>query len=676
MQLSSANVKQKIKNLHLYQIYRAYANILSTLKKRGVNRKTLCREAIQYKICLTARSKTTQLEHIFQATRIQIIRGDLFQSWIDEKVYVCNTNRKIENMSPNYRPILEHSIQELLESNLGDNSVLSQNRNLLLFIQSYIDRAIAEMQRTMTIDGPDKNLQETILHFKRMKTDRAKTLQEALQRILFWSSLFWQTGHKLIGLGRIDKLLDPYMDQPNDEKAKTIIKAFLCKLHAHYAFKSNELLGDTGQILILGGREETGGYFCNRYTYLFIDAIRELEKPDPKTLLRVSSEMPRTLMETALHSIATGVGGPLLSNDDVVIPALISFGYKPEDAHNYIVSACWEPLSYGNSLEQNNLACVNYAKVFASVLKDDAALHARNLSELITLYGRHMTENMEQIKNALSGIKWERDPLFTLFTVGCAASGQDLSDGGSVYKNYGILSVGLANTVDSLLKLDDLVFKTGTVSMKELINNWKSDFSDSAKLFEQLKIKTLCFGMDDERVISIAKQLSNFVSEALSDYSNPLGGKVKYGLSSPSYVSDGQQTEATLDSRRSGEALSVHISASAAIAYTELFSFASRLDYQGNRSNGNVIDYIVPPNLIYDNFDKFVDFLLFSIKRGFFQMQMNVVSSAMLIAARKAPEQYPNLIVRVWGFSSYFTDLPDEYKDVLIRRALESEHVV
>ena len=64
---------------------------------------------------------------------------------------------------------------------------------------------------------------------------------------------------------------------------------------------------------------------------------------------------------------------------------------------------------------------------------------------------------------------------------------------------------------------------------------------------------------------------------------------------------------------------------------------------------------------------------MLSIKVGFFEMQMNVVSSKTLIEARKNPDKFPNLIVRVWGFSAYFKDLPDEYKDYLIERALKSE---
>lgn len=44
-----------------------------------------------------------------------------------------------------------------------------------------------------------------------------------------------------------------------------------------------------------------------------------------------------------------------------------------------------------------------------------------------------------------------------------------------------------------------------------------------------------------------------------------------------------------------------------------------------------------------------------------------------LIDAQNNPDEYPNLIVRVWGFSTYFKDLPKDYQDVLIKMALENE---
>lgn len=63
------------------------------------------------------------------------------------------------------------------------------------------------------------------------------------------------------------------------------------------------------------------------------------------------------------------------------------------------------------------------------------------------------------------------------------------------------------------------------------------------------------------------------------------------------------------------------------------------------------------------------------LKEGIYQIQLNVVDSKTLIEAKKNPGLFPNLIVRVWGFSAYFNDLPEEYKNILIKRAKESEEI-
>lgn len=56
---------------------------------------------------------------------------------------------------------------------------------------------------------------------------------------------------------------------------------------------------------------------------------------------------------------------------------------------------------------------------------------------------------------------------------------------------------------------------------------------------------------------------------------------------------------------------------------------------------------------------------------GVYELQLNVLDAKTLRDAKDHPEKYPHLVVRVWGFSAYFNDLPEEYKDNLIKRAEE-----
>ena len=167
--------------------------------------------------------------------------------------------------------------------------------------------------------------------------------------------------------------------------------------------------------------------------------------------------------------------------------------------------------------------------------------------------------------------------------------------------------------------------------------------------------------------------ICQFVSEEMKKHCTKFEETFKFSLSSPNYIVDAKNTESTLDGRKDGEPFSVHISSSTALVTTELLPFAMQLNYRGNRINGNVVDFFVTLTVLKGNMQKYKVLIQRAFAGGVYQMQLNVVDSATLIAAKNNPELFPDLIVRVWGFSAYFKDLPDEYKDVLIARAMESE---
>lgn len=100
----------------------------------------------------------------------------------------------------------------------------------------------------------------------RVTLEKPHALKSALQSILLWNSLLWQTGHNLVGLGRLDKVLAKY---PIPEDAEELICDFLKTLHCEYTFKSGALRGDTGQIILLGGLDEMVNIFVmNTQSYL------------------------------------------------------------------------------------------------------------------------------------------------------------------------------------------------------------------------------------------------------------------------------------------------------------------------------------------------------------------------------------------------------------------------
>ena len=58
--------------------------------------------------------------------------------------------------------------------------------------------------------------------------------------------------------------------------------------------------------------------------------------------------------------------------------------------------------------------------------------------------------------------------------------------------------------------------------------------------------------------------------------------------------------------------------------------------------------------------------------RGGYHLQFNVVDTDTLVAAKEKPDDYRNLLIRIAGFSAYFTDLSPMMQDEIISRTAHS----
>lgn len=621
--------------------------------------------------------KGRQIRRLFNKVDIKLNKEDRFVYNIDIFKTVHRDNRVIENISIDYKVILDNSLEDFKKKNesVKSGKYKDTQYEVILGIEEYIDRICKKLANSNL-----ENKDNLILYLNNIKDKKAISFEESIQRILFFNQLLWQVGHGLNGLGRLDKILEEsYLyDIKNHnltkEEAKEMIKDMFCILHQKYWYKSNVLMGDTGQIVILGGKKEDGSYFCNELTYLFIEAIMEVQIPDPKVLLRVSKDVPRNLMELSLKCIKTGIGSPLFSNDDVVIPKLIDFGYEKGDAYEYVTAACWEPLIAGKSIDQNNIDSIVYVDPFLKFLENEDLEKLTNYDKLFNKYKKYLKEYIINFTKEVNEIKWEEAPLLSLVMDGCNKNAKDISLGGAKYNHYGLTSVSLSTVVNSLYNLRKIVYEDKKYTLVELNEYRKNNFVGKEDILRELKKQPIRYGVDDKNIIELTNEVTSYVDKVISMQKNRLGGKFKFGYSAPTYIIKSGTIKATFDGRKDGEPFGVHISSDkSSLAYTELIQFASKLDYTNHRFNGNVIDFMITPSFIENHFDKMTDFLILSISLGFFQMQMNVTSSEILIKAKKDPKSYSNLIVRVWGFSAYFNDLPENYKDLLIERALRNE---
>lgn len=660
-------LKKKIKGLPLARNY-FYARTLYSYYKNehpDVSRNDFVYSKLpMIHIIGKRKDKRKQIVELINQVRINPSDNKQFFYSVDPYTRLVLQDQILDNFSIDY----EWVVKGCLKDNDDINSYYSE-------IIDSLSRYVERIQHKPSLREYSKCFEEINTLF----SSPAEHFHEAIQRVLFVNQWLWQSAHKHNGFGHLDWILNDLYEKDlstgviTEEDARQYIKDFFLILHNNCWFKSTMLLGDTGQIVILGGVREDGKYYCNKLSHLFIEVSKELKLPDPKVLLRVSKTMPDDLLRAAVDCIATGIGAPFLSNDDRVIPAMIQYGYEASDAYNYATSACWEPLVIGNSCDQNNITTVNFCAPFIQLIESDEFDSLESMHEIKRKYLDYMERYLNEFLTRFDIKQFEEDPFLSLFSPKILSSGKDIVRGGAKYANLGMTSVGLSTVVNSLLNLEQLVFVQKKYSLKELNEKRKENFANDDELRETLDRGELIFGNDDEKVIQLLNDIMLHISRVFEQHTTKLGGRYKFGLSSPNYVVDGRGMPATFDGRRSGEPFGVHISGKNGLAPTELMSFASQLDYNGNRINGNVVDFIVSPMLFRDNFEKAFILIKSGIDVGFYQLQINVVDSKTLIMAKNNPELFPDLVVRVWGFSAYFNDLPAEYQDNLIKRAIEAE---
>lgn len=517
----------------------------------------------------------------------------------------------------------------------------------------------------------DKRHQQMANLFPGILYRDCETLDEALQKILFYNALFWQAGHFHNGLGRLDMILYPYYKGDVDkgildmERARQMLTDFLHVLGRQTPFKSVALIGDTGQYILLGGVDSHGNTVDNALTHLFLEIFTEIKVPDPKLILRVNTDTPKETWNDALRCVMNGCGSPLFMNETLVMRNMVEFGYDQEDVWNVGTSACWEPLIIGKSSDQNN----PFASVLACAPLNKAILSGNHYPTFESLLEDVKRGLVREARKVIEDKEYDYSPLYSLFMPECIERGKDFSHGGSKYMYQGAQLLGLPNLVNSLLNLKEYVYDKELVSMKDcrdVITHNYEGHEDLRKLFSNGSKNK--FGNSSPEVLALSNEIIHGLSDGIQNVTAN-GHHVKFGLSSPSYIAQSKQFAATLDGRKAGEPFAVHISPiSSDIDVSEVMSFASSIDYPSNCLNGNVVDFILP-SAYQKQAGKFVDMLMDAFAKGVFQLQLNVLDKQTLIDAKVHPEKYPTLVVRVWGFSAYFNDLPEEYKDNLIARA-------
>ena len=507
----------------------------------------------------------------------------------------------------------------------------------------------------------------------------ARTLHEALQSLRILHYAMWCEGEYHCGLGRIDQYLLPYYEADvqagrlTDETALEELEEFFIACNRDSDLYIGVQQGDNGQSVMLGGRTRAaagGGCAFNALSRLCLKACGELKLVDPKINLRVDKQTPIDIYELGTALTKEGLGFPQYANDDVVIPALVKWGYDPDDALDYSVAACWEFLIPGCGMDINNIDAVSFVGSLDAALRQ-VAESARTFEDVVRAFEEEVQRRADALVEKYAHVEILPGPFVSVISTGCIDKARDISRGAK-YNNFGVHGTGIAGAVDSLASVRELVFEGKLVSLPELVGLLDTDYAGRPDVLAAAKAAPK-MGNADPKADEIAKRLIAFWGRAFDGRKNDRGGIYRPGTGSAMYyIWHAREVPASADGRLKGHPLSANYAPSLDVPVKGPVSVVRSFTEPelGPVCNGGPLTIELHDSafLFSDGVAKVAHLVKFFVDRGGHQLQINTINRETLLDAQKHPENHRHLIVRVWGWSGYFVELDACYQDQIIRR--------
>lgn len=566
-----------------------------------------------------------------------------------------------------------------------------------------LSRKALELSKIESDPKRKKSLEKMADICSKVPANPATTFHEAVNSL--WIShiaIHAENINMAMSPGRLDQILYKYYLKDINEGRLTVKEAIEIVGCLWFKFADNvnmvpetaeELWGGAGTApaVTLGGVDSNGEDAVNDLTYIMLRVTELLKIRDPSMNARYHYEKnTREYRNRVCEVIANTKAVPAFHNDVVDIKTLQNQGISLEHARDYAIIGCVELASSGRSYDASSSIMMNLVAPLELTLyngrrpitgddqispKSGDPVKFKNFSEFweaFKIQSRWLINEAIELNECLGTIHQDmlQTPLLSAYFQGPLEKGKDLIFGGALYNSSGATHIGFADTVDSLNAIEKIVFIERKCSIDELLYALKKDFRGYKRLQKYLINKTPKYGTEDPIAVKNSQRLIEFLYNLYQSKTNYRGGKYRPAYwTMTSHSGQGRLTGALPNGRKAEEPFASGITP---------VSGAARELTACLRTVGDLNSMCIPGgealNLKFtsiennEDIEKFADFVETYFRIGGLQVQFNIMSYEMLLDAKKHPEKYPELMVRVSGYSAYFKDLNEKMKDELITR--------
>ncbi|MCH3918369.1 MAG: formate acetyltransferase [Spirochaetia bacterium] len=565
-------------------------------------------------------------------------------------------------------------------------------------IQVWIKHHIDKLDELAQSESDAQKKQELLVKKKvneHILNDKPKTLREAMQWII-WFHLVSRTFNRDGAGGQLDTLLEPYYD--HDLKAKLIDRE-----EAVY-FMGCFLVNDPAYWQI-GGPDANGNDQTCELSYIILDAAEKINVSLNLTL-RVHDKMNMHLFDKAVRLLVTyKEGWPRFSGDNALVDGFCRLGYDKQLARQRIAVGCnWMSLP-GMEYTLNDLFKINMAKIFeiswqtmmrecgypelggdigTYIPKIKGTKQAKKKEPAVALLWKIFSEHLSKaVHITAEAMRFhlkiqpenETELLLNLLSHGPIERGLDISGGGAMYYNLAIDAAGLGTVSDSFTAIEQRIEKEKKINWEtldvQLRTNWRGIDGEQQRL---MMSRSKHYGSSQEGTawaVKISHTFSDLVIKESNDKLKFIPGLFSWAKSHLF----GRDVGATPDGRRFGDPIThganpvphfiddaASLSMSTAIAAVQPGygnTAPLQLELDPSTMGGDPVEIV--KTIILTHFDL-----------GGTLINVNIINKDVILAANKHPELYPELIVRVTGFTAYFCMLTPEFRQLVVDRIVNS----
>ena len=548
------------------------------------------------------------------------------------------------------------------------------------------ERYVAKLSELISQStGEEKaNYERVLENLRNVPANPPTSFAEAVQSLWFmWA--FQRLCGNWSGIGRIDQMWGPYLEQDLASGKITLDEAR--ELIAHFWVHGTEWIlphtnpgsGDAQfyQNIVLGGVDADGKEVTNDVTYLVLDVVEELHISDFPIAVRLNRHSPEKLLRKMAEVQRHGGGTVAMYNEDVVIPSLVKFGYSLPEARRFANDGCWEALVPGKTSfiysPFDTLLLLQNALGF-----DDATKAVPDYADFDALYVGFEKQLRRQLEGHWAGADgYCRNgiaaTLISMMIDGCIESGRGYYDRGPKYTVFAPHAGGIANTANSLLAIKKLVYEEKLLTLKELVDVLRDDWNGQEAMRRLVSTRIPTYGNDHDEADAMVRRV-------FDSYTGIAGEtKERSGVLMPAGISTfGREIEwrahrkATADGHHLGEILATNFSPSPGTdkaGPTAALKSYCKMDYTKLPNIGTLELKVLPETVKGDQGVRALVGLMRSfVKLGGCFLHIDVMDSALLVDAQRHPEKYPNLTVRIAGWSARFATLNKDWQDMVIQR--------